>query len=453
MAVTKELTRLDKSNVKLSFTVPKEDIRSQYETMIKEYTKDLQLPGFRKGKVPKEVLERKYADALKQEALGRVIETTLQDYFKQEGLPRNERPLPYSYPELQDKPELDFDKDFQFSVVYDVLPEVKIGKWKGLDVEYPYTEISDDDIKRELELIRERNAVVMDRDDGAAAQKGDVVTIDYSFFDENGKEQPDLQRKDFVFTIGSNTNFYQLDDDIIGMKKGETKEFEKKFADDFFEASLAGKTRKVKVTLSVLKERKLPDLDDDLAQDVDEKFKTLDDLKNSIKERLSKNIEWKQRDIKLQEVLKKIMENTPVILPESMIRAEIEGRWRRLAQYYNTTTEKMMQMMTLGEGHEEREKEWRQTAEKALHSRIIIETLLEEEKIEVSDEDVENEFKRIAEERGAEVDEVKKHYTEEDLIYLKEDIKERQIVDKLFAENNLKQGKKENYLDFISDNG
>jgi trigger factor len=453
VAITKEITRLEKSNVKLSITVPKDDIRSQYQDMLKEYTKNLQLPGFRKGKVPKEVLERKYADALKQEAAGRIIEAALQDYFKEESLPRSERPLPYSTPELQDEPKVDFDQDLQFSVVYDVLPEIKIGQWTGLKVEYPYTEISDDDIKRELEQIRERNAIVMDKDDSAAAQKGDVVTIDYRIFDENGEELQDLQRKDFVFTIGSNTNFYQFDDDVIGMKKGGTKEFEKKFADDFFEPTLAGKNRKVQINLSALKERKLPELDDDLAQDVDEKFKTLDDLKNSIKERLNKHIEWKQREVKLQEVLKKIMENTPVILPESMIRAEIEGRWRRLAQYYNTSAEKMMQMMTTGEGHEEREKEWRKTAEKALHSRLIIETLIEEQKVEVTDEDIENEFKRIAAENAAEIDDVKKNYREEDMFYLKEDIKERRVVDKLFAENNLKTGKKENYLDFISDNG
>jgi trigger factor len=453
VAVTKEITRLEKSNVKLSITVPKDDIRAQYQDMVREYAKNLQLPGFRKGKVPQEVLERKYADALKQEALGRIVESALQDYFKEENLPRSERPLPYSTPELQDEPKLDFEQDLQFSVVYDVLPEVKIGKWNGLNVEYPYTEISGDDINRELEQIRERNAVVMDRDDSASAQKGDVVTIDYKIFDENGEELPKLQRADFVFTIGSNTNFYQFDDDVVGMKRGETKDFEKQFPDDFFEPTLAGKKRKVQITLSVLKEKKLPELDDDLAQDVDEKFKTLDDLKNSIKERLNKQIEWKQRDVKLQEVLKKIMENTPVVLPESMIRAEIEGRWRRLAQYYNTDAEKMIQMMTSGEGHEEREKEWRQTAEKALHSRLIIETLIEDQKIEVTDEDVENEFKRIADENKVEVDEVKKNYKEQDLFYLKEDIKEQRIVDKLFAENTLKPGKKENYLDFVSDNG
>jgi len=98
------------------------------------------------------------------------------------------------------------------------------------------------------------------------------------------------------------------------------------------------------------------------------------------------------------------MENTPVILPESMIRAEVEGRWRRLARYYNTNAETMMQMMA----GEEKEKEWREAAERALHSRIIIETLMEEQKIEVSDEDVEKEFERMAGENGVETDEVKK---------------------------------------------
>jgi len=449
VAITKELKRLDKSNVSLSVTVPKEEVRSQYNEMIDEYTKEMQLPGFRKGKVPREVLERKYGDALKDDALGRVMESVLQEIFKEDSLPRNERPLPYSSPELKDKPDFDFDKDLQFTVIYDVLPEVKIGQWKGLKVDYPYAEVEKKDIDKELEEIRERNAIVMDRDDSAAARKGDVVTIDYQFFDENGEKSPDLHRKDFIFTIGSETNIYKFDDDIIGMKKGETKEFTKNFEKDFFDSAVAGSSRKIQVTLTALKEKKLPDLDDDLAQDVDEKFKTLDDLKNSIKDKLTKSLEYRLREKKLSELLKKIMENTPVVLPESMIRAEVEGRWRRLARYYNMSPETIAQMMS----GDEKSKEWREAAEKALHSRLILETLMEDEKIEVSDEDVEQEFKSIAEASNAQIDEVKKHYNEEALFYLKEDIREKKITDMMFAENNLKQGKKENYLDFMSDNG
>jgi trigger factor len=449
VAITKELKRLEKSNVSLSVTIPKEEVRSRYNEMVEEYTKEMQLPGFRKGKVPREVLERKFGDALKDDALGRVMESALQEIFKDENLPRNERPLPYSTPELKGKPEFDLDKDLQFAVTYDVLPEVKIGQWKGLKVEYPYAEVEKQDIDKELEEIRERNAIVMDRDDNAAARNGDVVTIDYQIYDEDGEAKPDMQRKDFVFTLGSGTNVYKFDDDIIGMKKGETKEFTKNFDKDNLDTTLAGSSRKVQLKLNALKEKKLPELDDDLAQDVDEKFKTLDDLKNSIKDKLTKNLEFRLRERKLSELLKKIMESTPVVLPESMIRAEVEGRWRRLARYYNMNAETIAQMMS----GEEKSKEWRDAAEKALHSRLIIETLMEEQKIEVSDNDVEEEFKSIATANGADIEDVKKHYNEEAVFYLKEDIREKKITDMMFAENNLKQGKKENYLDFMSDNG
>ena len=449
MAISKEIKRLEKSNVILTITVPKDDVRSQYQDMIKEYTKNMQLPGFRKGKVPQSVLERKYSEALKGDALGRIVESALKEVFIEENLSRDERPLPYSTPELQGEPKLDLEQDLLFSVTYDVLPEVKIGQWKGLNVEYPYSEIEKEDIDRELEEIRERNSIVMDRDDSAAAQKGDVATINYQVFDENGEPLPDFKRDDFALTLGSNQNVYQFDDDIIGMKRGETKEIDKKFADDFFEPKLAGKTRKMEITLSKLKEKKLPDLDDDLAQDVDEKFKTLDDLKNNIKERLNKNIEWRLREKKVHELLKEIMKNTPVILPDSMVEAEIDSRWKRLARYYNTNAETLKQIMTTGQ---EKEAEWRETAEKALHSRLIIETLMEEHNIEVTDEDVEKEYERIAQESAAEIEEVKKNQNEQSEFYMKEDIKERRVIDILLAENTLKPGKKENYLAFISDN-
>ena len=450
MAFTKEITRLEKSNVKLSVTVPKDDVRAKYDDMLEDYTKNLQLPGFRKGKVPKEVLERKFADALKSEVMGRVIEDALQDIFKDESLGRYEKPIAYSTPELQDEPQIDFERDFQFSVVYDVLPEVKIGQWKGLSVEYPYAEIENGDIDKELEEIRERNAIVMDRDDAACAQNGDVVSIDYQIFNENGEASSDLARKDFVFTIGTK-GFYQFDDDIIGMKKGETKEFEKKFADNLFDPSLAGQTRKAQITLNSLKEKKLPDLDDELAQDVDEKYNTLNDLKNTIRERLEKNLERLLRDRKISELLKKIMENTPITIPESLIQAEVEGRMNRLARFYGTDVEMVKKLM--GIGGENGEEKWRDTAEIALHSRMIVETLIEEQKIEVSDEDVEKEIERIAAESGADINEVKKEYNVQEVFYLKEEIKEQRINDMLLAENTFNPGKKENYLDFLSDNG
>jgi trigger factor len=470
VAVTKEITRLEKSNVKLSLTVPQDEIRSQYQDLLRDYTKNAQIPGFRKGKVPREVLERKFGEALKGEALGRIIESAIAEVFKDENLPRNERPLPYAGPQLQDEPKLDFDRDLTFSVVYDVLPEVKVGQWKGLEIEVPDAKVTDEDLDRELADVRERNAIVLDRDDGAAAQKGDVVTVNYRELGENGEVLPHTERQDFVFTLGTGYNIYDFDDEITGMQKDETREFTKTFPGDFKEADLAGQTKKIQVTLTALKEKKLPDLDDDLAQDVDEKFNTLEDLKNDIRKRLEKNLEQRLRELRINSILEKIMENTPVILPESMIRVEMEGRLRNLARQFNVSTEQALQMLARiekaetnpdidglsgisdpGPSPEYLEKEWRPGAEKALHSRLIVETLMEEQGFAVSDEELEKEMETMAAESRTDLEEFKKYYQQDNMKeYLMEDIKERKLFDTLLAENTLKPGKKETYMDLMA---
>jgi trigger factor len=455
VAVTKEITRLEKSNVKLSLTVPRDEVRAQYQDLLKDYTKNVQMPGFRKGKVPQNVLERKFGESLKTEALGRIIEWAVAEVFKDENLPREERPLPYSTPQLQDEPRLDFDADLCFSVTYDVLPKVQVGRWKGLEIEAPDAEITDEDLNRELEEIRERNAIVLDRDDGAASGKGDVVTVNYREIGENGEALPNSEREDFVFTLGSGYNIYQFDDEISGMKKGETIEFTKTFPADFADPALAGQTKKIRVTLTALKEKKLPDLDDDLAQDVDEQYTTLDDLKNSIRERLSKNLERRLRDIKINKLLEQIMESTPVILPESMVRAELDGRLRNMARRFNISAEELIKILSHTEdGPGIIEKEWRPNAEKALHSRLIVETLMEEQKLEDSGEEIEKYLETMAAETGTSLDEMKKYYEADDMTeYLREDIKERKLFDMLLAENTVKTGAKAKYLDLVANNG
>jgi trigger factor len=467
VSVTKEITRLEKSNVKLSLTVPKEEVQAQYQDVLREYTKNAQMPGFRKGKVPQEVLLRKFGESLKGAAIGKIIEKAVDEVFQDENLPRNERPLSYSQPVIQDEPQLDLDQDLSFSLVYDVLPAISIGQWKGLEVEVPQVEITGEDIDRELEEVRERNAFVLDRDEDAQAQSGDIVTINYCELGEGGEALAQSQRDDFVFTLGSRSQVYQFDDDITGMKKGETKEFSKTYpqadtAGDSADSAnagvnsfLAGRTVKFRVTLTAMKEKKLPDLDDELAQDVDEQFKTLDDLKKSIRERLEKSLALRIKDVKINKLLEKIMENTPVTLPESMIKVELEGRLRNLARRFNTDVENVVRMMGMtGENPNEIEQNWRSSAEKALHSRFIVETLMEEQHIEASDADVERELENIAADTGTPLEEVKKKYEEDNAReYIRETIREAKFFDALVAGNTIKTGSRVNYLDLMEKNG
>jgi trigger factor len=455
VTVSKEITPQEHSSVKLTVTVGKDDVRSEYDLLLGKYSKTIQIPGFRKGKAPREVLIRKFGDALKGEALGTIIEKAVTSVFEDETLTKAEKPLPYSTPQVQDEPELDLEKDLTFSVVYDILPKVSLGRWKGLEAEVPEVTVTDEDLQRELEEIRERNAFVLDRDEGASAEKDNVVTVNYSEIDGDGAVLPGSERQDFVFTLGSGYNIYKFDDELMGMKKGETRDIEKTYPEDFNDPLLAGQTKKIRVTLTALKEKNLPELDDELAQDVDEKYKTLEDLKNSIRERLTKNLEQRLRDVKIDKLLEQIMENTPVDVPESMIRIELDSRWRNLARRFNTSPEEIIKMMEKsGKTAEEIQEEWRPSAIKALHSRLIVETLIEEQGMSASDEEVEKELENMAAESGNTLEDVKKYYGQGNMQeYLREDIKEKKLFDILLSENTIKWGKKEKYLDFLSDNG
>ena len=449
MNVTKEFTQLEKSSLKLSVTVAKNDVQGEYDELLLTYTKSVQIPGFRKGKVPKEVLVRKFGDALKEEAMGKIIQKSLESIFEDETLPRANKPLPYSTPELQGDPKLELESDLSYSVVYDVLPALKVEKWQGFEVNIPDVSISDEDLNRELDIIRDRNAIVLDKNEGECAASGDITTLNYCELSDSGELIVGTNREDFTFTVGSGNNIYKFDDDIIGMKKGETKEFSKLYPDpanDYKESP-----KKLKVTLTALKAKKLPDLDDDLAQDVDEKFATFSDLKDNILKRLNKDLERRLREIKVNKLIEKIMGNTPVEIPESMLRLELDSRWRKMARSFNTDTNGLYQMM--GERAESIIEGWKPHAINALHSRLIVETLIEDLKLEAAPDEVEKEFERLAEENEANLDDIKKYYEDEQMKeYLKEDIKERKFFDILFEKNIIKTGEKERYIDLQSNN-
>jgi trigger factor len=455
VVVSKEIARLEHSAVKLSVTIGAGEVRTQYDELLKSYAKSVQIPGFRKGMVPRAVLERKFGESLKGEAIGRIMEKSLQDLFESEDFPADARPLPYSTPSVQDEPVLDFEKDLSFAVVYDVFPEVKVGTWKGVEVETPVASVEEADVARELEQVRERNAVVLDKEDGAKVVKGDVVTVSYSELDGDGSVIAGTERQDYAFTVGTGHNVFKFDDEVVGMKKGGTKDFEKSYPADFEDKDLAGTTKKLRVTVQTVKEKKLPVLDDDLAQDVSEKYKTLADLKADLKAGLEKNLENRLRELKVNAFLEKTLETTKIELPESMIRVEQESRWRTLARRFNATSEQLLGIIqSSGKTYDDLLADWRPEVEKALKARLVVENLMKELGVEAGDEELEKEFETMASSMGTSVDEVKKHYEREDMKeYLREDLKERKLFDLLLAEAKLKKGKKAKYLDLISNNG
>ena len=443
MKVTKKIENLENSSVKLTVTIGKADVAASYNEVVAKYAKNIQIPGFRKGKVPVSVLERKYGDALKNDAVSEIIEKALGDIFDEfDKNKADERPLPYSQPSIDDIPLLDTSKDLTFSVKYDVFPKVEVKNFDGIEIKVPQVSITDDDLKEELEAIRQRNAMVIDKKDDEAVAKDDIVTVNYCELDDKDTEIAGSQRQDFVFTVGTEQNIYKFDNDIIGMKKGETKDLSKE---------LDGENKKVRVTVTAVKVRNVPELDDELAQDVSDKYNNLEDMKNDIKKNLETALENKLKEIKSNSLLEQLVEKNPVELPASMVKAELDSRFRMMAQQFQTTTEQLEKMLTsAGQNKEDMLTQWTGDAEKMLKSRIIVESLLKEKDISVTAEEVEAEYEKIAAGAGVTVEEVKKHYEDPRAKeYLEDEAKEQKLYTMLFEQVKVSKGDKTTFADLF----
>lgn len=455
MKVTKEISKLENSAVKLTATIAKEDVVSGYNKNISKYAKNVQLPGFRKGHVPVKVLEQKYGDSLKQEVLADLIDESLNQIFAEEES-KDIRPLPYTQPRLDgDKlPEFSTDKDLTFSVVYDVFPSVEVKDFSKIEVKEPQVEIGEKELNEELKAIQERNAVVIDKKEGEPVEKDNIVTIDYKELDDSGSAISGSEREGFVFTVGTGENIYKIDDEIVGMKKDETKEISKTYDAKEENKDLAGKTKKISVTVKAIKLRNLPALDDELAQDVSEKYKTLDDLKKDISKGLESAKNRKIAELKSQSLLEQLVEKNPIVLPKSMIQAEMESRWRMMAQQFQTTPEQLEKMISAsGQSKENMLTQWTGDAEKMLKSRLIVDALIREKNIAVTPEEVEAEFAKIADESGSTIEEVKEHYEDARAKeYIIDEIKENKLYDELYKQVKVSKGDKVKFADLFKNN-
>lgn len=452
MNTTKKIEKLENSAVKLTVTVPQKEVQDNYNQIVNKYAKTIQIPGFRKGKAPVAVLERKFGEALKADIASDIIEKALEEVFSD--IDKNDeanRPLPYAQPKMDEAPKLDINSDFSFSLTYDVMPQVDVKHIESVTIKEPQVKIGEAELKEELEAIRERNAVVIDKKDTEAAAKGDIATVDYWEIDGDGKEVDKSKREDFTFTIGSGQNIYQFDDDIIGMKKGETKTLTKSWDKEYEDKELAGKTKKIGVTLKTLKLRKLPDLDDELAQDVNEKYKTLADMKADITKNLEAALTNRLREIKANALLEQLVEKNPITLPKSMLDAEIDARWRMTAQRFQTSPEQLEKLVaSSGQTKEEMLKQWAGDSEKMLKSRLIVENLLKARNIAVTPEEVEAEYAKIADGAGISLEEVKKHYADASKKeYLIDDMKEQKLYAQLFEQVKITKGDKTTFADLF----
>ena len=390
-----KVEKKENSVVEIEFTMDKEQFNVELDKAFKQNAKKFKVPGFRNGMVPREKDKKTYGEAVLYEY---VIENTVDEAYKTAVIENNL--------EIVSRPELDIkqigkDKDFIFVVNVCVKPEAKVSDYKGIEVKKVSTRVTKKEVEEEIERTREKNARIVTVEDKARELKnGDISVIDFEgFVDEKAFEGG--KAENFELTIGSGQFIPGFEDQMIGMKVDEERDINVKFPEEYHATDLAGKDATFKVKLHEIKEKILPELDDEFAKDISE-FDTLEEYKKDVNKKVKQRKENQAKAEKEQEAIEKFIEKVEVTIPDGMIDEEVEKMVEEMnanLSYQGLNIDQYLQYM--GMSLEDYKKEMRGQAEKRIKLNLGLEAVATQEKVEVSDEDIDTKIKELAAQYGA----------------------------------------------------
>ena len=420
------------NELKLEFTIDAKVFEDGIATVFKKNAKYFNVPGFRKGKVPMNIAEKHYGvEMFYEDAFNEVVPAIYDKEIKENNL------------DVVSKPEIDIvqmekGKDLIFTAVVQTKPEVKLGKYKGVEVEKIDTSVVAADVKKELDRMAEKNARMVSVDNRAVKNK-DIAVIDFEGF-VNGVPFEGGKAENHELEIGSKTFIPGFEDQVIGMKIDEEKDINVKFPEEYFSKELAGKDATFKVKLHEIKVKELPAIDDEFAKDVSE-FDTLKDLKASIKEKL---VEDKKNQAKYQledAVIKEVAKNTEIDIPSGMIETELDNILKdidgRLA-YQGLNLAQYLKLINKSE--DDMRKEYEAQALESVKTRLVLEAIVKAEKIEATDAEIEEKIKEMAKNYGKKEEELLENENLKE--YLKNNITTEKAIQFIVDNAKIKAAKK-----------
>lgn len=389
-----KIEKQDNSKVVLEFTMSKEDFNKNLDKAFAKNAKYFKAPGFRNGKVPRAIVEKMYGETVLFDS---VIEDTVDEEYR---IAIEENNL-----EVVSKPELDIkqigkDKDLIYTVTVFVKPEAIVKDYKGIEVKKFNTKVSKKDIDNALEQARDKNARTVTVEDRALEMK-DISTIDFEGF-VDGVAFEGGKGENFELTIGSGQFIPGFEEQLVGMKIGEEREINVKFPDEYHAENLAGKDAMFKVKLISIKSKVLPELDDEFAKDISE-FDTLEEYKKDVEKKLKEEKEKQAEADKEAQAIEKIVENTEVNIPDSMIEDQME---QMVEQFNANLSYQGLNLETyckyLGTTVEAFKETLKPQATKDVKLKLALEYIAKTENITATDEDINAKIDELAKEYGDE---------------------------------------------------
>lgn len=391
--------KIEKNLGVLDVEVDAERVASALDKAFNKVAKKANVPGFRKGKVPRPIFEARFGvESLYQDAIDILLPEVYSEAVEQADI----------FP--VDRPEVDIEQfakgeTFKFKARVTVKPEVKLGEYKGVEVAAVAAEVSDEELNEELERLQQRHAELTVIDEGAS-QSGDVVVIDFDG-SVDGVPFEGGQAERYSLELGSNTFIPGFEDQVIGMATGDFKDVEVTFPETYHAEELANKQAVFKVKVHEIKRKQLPELDDEFAKDVSE-FDTLDEYKEDLKKQLLTRKEQEAQGVRENEAVEKAAANAEVEIPEAMIQSEVQNMMRDFDNRLRQQGMNLEMFLSFsGQTNADLEGQMKDDAEKRVRNNLVLEQIAKEEKLEVSEEEINKELENMADTYKRSADEIR----------------------------------------------
>jgi trigger factor len=385
----------------LTVEVEAAEVSKGLDAAFQKVVKKVNVPGFRKGKMPRGMFEQRFGvESLYQDALDILLPEAYASAIVETGI------------EPVDRPEIDIEQmekgqNLIFKATVIVKPEVKLGEYKGLEVEAFDATVSDEDVENEIKTLQERQAELVVKEEGTA-DNGDTVVIDFEGF-VDGEAFEGGKAENYSLELGSNSFIPGFEEQLVGTATGESKDVEVNFPEEYHAAELAGKPAVFKVTVHEIKTKQLPALDDEFAKDVDDEVESLDALKEKIKNRLVSDKEHQAEHHVRDAVVEAAAKNAEIEVPDAMVDTELDRMMNEFEQRLQ------MQGMNLelyfqfsGQNEDVLREQMKEEAANRVRVNLTLEAIAKAENIEATDEDVENELENMAKVYNMTVDNIKK---------------------------------------------
>ncbi|EHK2460062.1 trigger factor [Listeria monocytogenes] len=407
---------------KLTFEIEQEKVKEGLDRAFVKVRKTLNVPGFRKGKVPRQIFNQRFGEeALFQDALDILLPEVYSAAIDEAGID------PVDTPQVNIE-SMEKGETWVLTAEVTVKPEVKLGDYKGLEVEKRETELTTEELEAELKQLQERQAELVVKED-APAENGDTVILDFEGF-KDGVAFEGGQAENHSLELGSGQFIPGFEEKLVGLKAGDEADIELTFPEEYHAEDLAGQPVVFKVKLHEIKTKEVPALDDELAKDIDEEVETLDELKEKISKRLQEAKEESVAQAKQEEVIAKAVENAEVDIPHAMVHHEADHLMNHFAQDLQAQglTPELYYQFT-GQTEEAMHAQMEKDAEKRVKMNLMLEAIAEAENIEPTEEAIDEEISTLAEKYGMEKDAVRAALG--DMSELKSDLKIRKAIDVL----------------------